>query len=362
MTATPPPRADPGATMRALVLRQVGDLRLEDVPRPALREGCALVRVGFCGVCGSDIPRIFVKGTYRFPTVCGHEFAGTVEAVGRGVDGFRPGDRVAVFPLIWCGRCEACADGRYAQCRDYDYLGSRSDGAFAEYVVAPAKNLVRVPAGVSLAAAAMNEPAAVALHALRQGGGTGPGETVAVFGIGPIGLLCAQWARAMGAARVLLFDIEAPKLALARCLGFPEAFDSSARSPVEVVEAETRGEGAHLTVDAAGVPATFLQALAAARRGGRAVILGNPSADVTLPAALVSQLLRRELSVHGAWNSRFSDCGEDDDWREALAAMASGRLDVESLVTHRVDLDGAAAMLEAMRDKREFYAKVLVRP
>ncbi len=106
-----------------------------------------LVRIGYCGVCGSDLPRTFSKGTYSFPTVCGHEFAGTIEKLGSDVDNaWKVGDRVAVFPLLWCGRCAACETGKYVQCYDYDYLGSRRDGAFAEYVVAPIRNLVRVPA------------------------------------------------------------------------------------------------------------------------------------------------------------------------------------------------------------------------
>ena len=135
--------SQPGDSMQALVLHGVGDLRLEDVPRPAPGAGVddrgVLVRIGFCGVCGSDIPRIFSKGTYSFPTVCGHEFAGTVEAVADGVEGFVPGDRVAVFPLLWCGDCGPCREEKYAQCIDYDYLGSRCDGAFAEYVTALSK-------------------------------------------------------------------------------------------------------------------------------------------------------------------------------------------------------------------------------
>ncbi len=97
--------------MNALVLHAVGDARLQEVPRPEVGHGDVAVRVGFCGVCGSDIPRVFVKGTYSFPTICGHEFAGVVEEVGPGVDDVSPGDRVAVFPLIWCGQCSACALG-----------------------------------------------------------------------------------------------------------------------------------------------------------------------------------------------------------------------------------------------------------
>ncbi len=348
--------------MNALVLHAVGDARLQEVPRPEVGHGDVAVRVGFCGVCGSDIPRVFVKGTYSFPTICGHEFAGVVEEVGPGVDDVSPGDRVAVFPLIWCGRCSACERGKYVQCLDYDYLGSRSDGAFAEYVVAPRRNLLPVPEGVTLEEAAMTEPASVALHAVRRGGGCQPGETVLILGAGPIGLMVAQWARAMGASQILIFDIASEKLELARGLGFENAFDSREAKPLEVVHSLTEGQGAHLSFDAAGVPVTLLQAFEATRRGGRTVLLGNPSGDVTIPAALLSQLMRREVDLYGTWNSDFSPLGNDDDWHATLDAMASKTIDLLPLVTHRVPLPGSLEALEMMNAGREFFCKVLIQP
>jgi L-iditol 2-dehydrogenase len=353
---------DPQSTMNALVLHAVGDARVERIPRPKPGAGEVLVRVAFCGVCGSDIPRTFVKGTYHFPTVCGHEFSGTVEARGQGVDDYAPGDRVVVFPLLWCGRCAACELGRYVQCSDYDYYGSRRDGGFAQFVAVPTRNLIRVPEGVSPEAASMTEPAAVALHALRRAGGTLCGETVVVFGAGPIGLLAAQWARVMGAAQVILFDLVPQKLEMARRLGFKLALDARRLDPLERVNELTGGHGAQVCVEAAGVPVTFSQAIAAAGVGGRVVILGNPSADVVLPASLLSQAMRRELSLLGTWNSSFSAAGNHDDWHTALRAAASGAIDLDSLVTHRVGLDQAFEALVMMRDQSEFFAKVLIQP
>lgn len=348
--------------MQALVLHAVGDARFESIPQPSPGPGEVLVRVAFCGVCGSDIPRTFVKGTYHFPTVCGHEFSGTVEQCGEGVEGFAPGEPVTVFPLIWCGRCPACEQGRYVQCEEYDYLGSRSDGAFAEYVVAPEQNLVRLPAGVSLEAAAMTEPAAVALHALRRAGGCSIGETVVVFGAGPIGLMVAQWARALGASQVVVFDLIPDKLAMAKALDFDLAYDVRENDPVDTVASLTKGRGAHVCVEGAGVPPTFVQALSAARNGGRVIILGNPSADVTLPAALISQAMRRELDIFGVWNSEYSAAGNDDDWRAVLDAVAAGKIQLEPLVTHRVALKDAFDALVMMRDQSEFFSKVLIQP
>ncbi len=356
------PTADASAAMRALVLHGVGDLRIEPIGRPRPGPGQVRVRIGFCGVCGSDIPRIFVKGTYRFPTVCGHEMAGTVDFCGEGVDDLKPGDPVAVFPLLWCGRCAACERGAYVQCHDYDYLGSRRDGGFAECVVAPRRNLIRVPEGVSIEEAAMTEPAAVALHALKRAGSCAPGETAAIFGLGPIGLMVAQWARAMGASRVVLFDVAPAKVEFARRLGFPQAFDSRERDPVETLGSLTCGEGAHVSVDAAGAPPALVAALRAVRRGGRVVILGNPSGDVSLPAALISQLMRREAAVFATWNSEYSAAGNDDDWRASLEAMASKKLDLRPLITHRVPLAESRGVLEAIRDGRGFFEKVLIHP
>lgn len=348
--------------MNALVLHAVNVARHEQIPKPEPGPGQVRIRVGFCGVCNSDMARFFGKGPYSFPLVCGHEFAGLVDSVGAGVKTFARGDRVAVFPLLWCGQCGACERGQYTQCTDYDYLGSRSNGAFADYVVAPARNLLRVADRVSLEEAAMIEPAAVALHALRRTGRTMLGSSIAVFGAGPIGLMVAQWARAMGTAKVILIDLVAEKLDLARNCGFEHVLDLRTSDPVTAIETLTGGRGADVCVDAAGVPQASLQALRAVNHGGTVVLLGNPTGDVSLPAELISRLMRREVQIVGTWNSDYAAFGEDDDWHRALNAMASGTIDVKPLVTHRVPLEGAIEALQMMRDRTAFYCKVLVQP
>lgn len=350
------------ATMNALVLHAVNDARLGPILKPEPGPGYVRVKVGFCGVCNSDMARFFGKGPYSFPLVCGHEFAGVVDCVAAGVTKFRPGDRVAVFPLLWCDQCGACGRGQYAQCINYDYLGSRSNGAFAEYVAAPVRNLLRVADCVSLEEAAMIEPAAVALHALRRTGGHIVGNSVVVFGAGPIGLMVAQWARVMGAKRVMLIDLVPEKLDLARRIGFDHVIDLRASEPVAAIEKATDGRGADVCVDAAGDPQATLQALRAANHGSTVVLLGNPTADVNIPAELLSRLMRREVQIVGTWNSDYGAYGEDDDWHRAVNAMASGMIDVKPLITHRVPLDAAVRALHMMRDRTAFYCKVLIQP
>ncbi len=338
--------------MKAIVLHAVNDLRYEEVHTPAPQAGEALIRIAACGVCGSDLPRCFEKGTYHFPTICGHEFAGVVEKIGAGAGRFAAGAGVTVFPLLWCGKCPACAEGKYAQCSDYDYFGSRRDGAFAEYLVAPLRNLVPVPMGVSMEEAAMTEPAAVARHALRRVGERLTGKSVAIFGAGPIGLMVAQWARAMNAAFISIYDLLPRKLEMAQAMGFTQVFNSREVAPAE----------ADITVDAAGAPAALLTAMSVVARNGHVVLLGNPAGDLHLPAKLWSQLMRREVQLHGTWNSDFSATGTDDDWRAALAAMANGKLNLQPLISHRVPLADTVAVLNKMRDGKEFFAKVLVQP
>ena len=191
--------------MKAAVLHKVGNLRYEDFPVPYHGKGWALIKVKAVGLCGSDIPRIFETGTYIFPLIPGHEFSGEIVRV-KGNGKLRRGDRVTVFPLIPCKRCRYCRRDFFAQCKQYDYLGSRRHGAMAEYVEVPKQNIFLLPRGVSFAEAALTEPAAVALHALYKMK-TLSGKTMALFGCGTVGLILAQLARIKGIKKIFLISI-----------------------------------------------------------------------------------------------------------------------------------------------------------
>ena len=350
--------------MRACTLHAVGDLRHEEVANPVPRPGEVLIRIRACGVCGSDIPRVFTRGTYHFPTIPGHEFAGEVVEAGPSVPQEWVGKHVAVFPLIPCRACAPCEIGAYAQCEAYDYLGSRCDGAFAEYVCAPTWNLVEVPQGVSFEEAAMAEPAAVAAHALRQAG-VDLGDTVAIWGAGPIGLMLAFWAKVWGAAQVLLVDIDAEKLAFARKVrgtplggGEDDTFDGRSGDAVEWVRRMTQGRGADVVVEASGSSPAFEQAMLAARTFGRVALLGNPAGAMQLSQKAYWAILRNELTVRGSWNSAYAALPRNE-WRLSLDAIATKRLDVASLITHRVALPGLREALVMMRDRTQFFNKVM---
>jgi len=342
--------------MDAYVLHGIGDLRFQQVAKPSPGSGEVLLRVAACGVCGSDLPRIYEKGTYRFPTIPGHEFSGRVEAVGAGVEDHWVGKLAAVFPLLPCRRCASCEIGAYATCSAYDYKGSRSDGAFAEYVCVPAWNLVPAPEGLSAEEAAMAEPAAVAIHALRRGG-LEVGDRVLISGAGPIGLMLAQWARAGGASEVLLADVDDSKVAFAKQVGFPDAVNPLKVNLPEWV-LERTGTGADLAVEGAGHSSSWENCLSAVRPYGRVVLMGNPSGAMSLSQKGYWEMLRKQLTVFGTWNSDYAEFPRNE-WKLALAAMADGRIRVRPLITHSVSLAELGDAIAMMQSRTAFYNKVM---
>lgn len=338
-------------TMKALNLHAVGDLRYEDVPMPVAGEGEVLLRVRAAGICGSDIQRVLTKGTYHFPTIPGHEFAGEVVALGEGVDPALLGCRAAVFPLLPCRECEPCRLQEYAQCKNYDYYGSRRDGGFAEYLAVKVWNLVLLPDSVSFEEAAMCEPTAVAFHALGQFG-VKQGDTVVIFGAGTIGLMLAKVARMQGASRVILADIDDKKLAFAKTLGFEDVVNSLT-DPTEQILALTDGRGADLVVEGTGVSAALENCMKCAATFGGVVLMGNPLREMTLSQKAYWEILRKQLTLRGTWNSAYSL--KQNDWQDAVAAMPE--LDLLPMITGRHALSEGIAPFEHMADRANFTVK-----
>lgn len=326
-------------TMKAAVLHAVGDLRYEDVPMPAAGEGEVLLKVMACGVCGSDIPRVYEKGTYHFPTIPGHEFAGLI------VDADNKeliGKKAAVFPLLPCRKCPPCEVGEYVNCHHYDYYGSRRDGGFAEYIAVDKRNLVLVPDSLSYACASLCEPGSVARAAVRRLG-VELGDLVVVYGAGPIGLIAAQWARATGAGCVKIVDISDEKIAFAKKYGF-DVYDPEKDGPADCA------------IEGTGASAALNNAVMALKSHGRLVLMGNPARDMTIKQSVYSQILRKEIVMRGTWNSSYNQVV--NDWTATVEAMANGTVEYESLITHRFKLSDCNKALEMMRDKKEFYTKV----
>ena len=331
--------------MKAYVLHGIGDLRYEDWPVPELRPGWALVKVLAAGICGSDIPRIFTKGTYHFPTIPGHEFCGQVEAVHDETDSGWTGKRVGVYPLIPCKKCPSCQKGQYETCEHYDYLGSRRDGGFAEYVAVPVWNLIELPDTVSDIQGALLEPAAVALHAVRRAE-IRSGDSVCVVGTGAIGLLAGQWAKLSGAGRVVIKGRSEAKRGLAENCGLEYRTNAS-------------GEQFDRVIEAVGLEAALVESINLTAPDGRLVLMGNPDGPRTLSQDTYWRILRKQLTLPGTWNSSFG--GENSDWMRVRAAMCEGTPQTNFLNPDIQKLPRLKNGLAMMKDKQMNVCKIIVK-
>ncbi|RCW86998.1 galactitol-1-phosphate 5-dehydrogenase [Paracoccus lutimaris] len=339
--------------MRAIVLHAPKDIRLEERPVPEAGPGEVVVRVASVGVCGSDLPRMLVKGAWKMPLITGHEFSGHITAIGAGVEGWAMGELVAVAPLIPCNDCDQCRTGNYSRCRDYDYFGSRRDGAYAEYVAIPVGNLLKAPQHVDPRAIAMTDPASIALHAIWKAGGIRIGQTGGVMGCGPIGLFAIQWLRLMGASEVIAVDISEEKLALAREAGATVTVLSG-----DLAQNETRAD---LVIEAVGIDATINAAVMLAGPGGHVAFIGIPVPDVRLANASFQYFLRQEISLHGSWNS-FGPPFPGPQWTTTLEKFGTGELKWEFMISHDLDLAELPGIFQRFDNKDLHFSKVLFRP
>ena len=346
-------------TMKAVNLYAPGDIRVEQVAVPEPGEGEVLVRVKAVGVCGSDVSRLMETGTYTFPTIPGHEFGGEVVALGPGVADVSTGARVTVVPLIPCMACEYCLIGEYTLCRDYDYLGSRCDGAYADYVKAPAKNLLVLPDDVDFDMAAMTDPISVALHAVKKLG-IQPGDRVAVFGVGPIGFFCVQWAKVLGAGEVIAVDIFPEKLKAAQGVGADHCINGKECDAVEAIKALTGGKGVERSLEFAGSPITQEQCIRATAALGSTVWGGISHQSLNLSKKAVDDILRKELVISGAWNSSFAPFASD--WENALTFMGQEKIVKGDVITHRLSLDELPGAFQMMFERKTYFNKVMFFP
>lgn len=343
--------------MKALVLEENKVLKVRERPIPeAQAPNSLLVKVAACGVCGSDIPRGFKEKAYFYPLVMGHEFSGIVDEDREGSE-FKKGDRVVIFPLIPTNKNEtAYQTGDYAQLKEYNYFGSRCDGGFEEYLRVPEANLFKIPDHVKTLHAAMTEPAAVALHAVRKMHITA-GDTGVVIGAGPIGNMTAQWLRIHGCKDVIITDIDQKKLDIADNMGFIPV-NSAKVDPVERIMELTNGQGGQRVVEAVGLPVTFLQAVKVASRAGEVVFMGNIQGEFKIGEKDFSSLLRRELTIYGTWNSKVVPKGTDD-WSTVLKYMDK-ELIVEPLISDVVGIDQGPEIFESIVEGKNFHNKVLI--
>lgn len=345
--------------MKAVRMYAPRDLRLEKVPIPQIKDNEALVKVMAVGICGSDIPRVNHLGAYISPITPGHEFSGQIVKTGKDVKSFSEGDRVTVPPLMPCFKCEYCGQGHFSLCQDYNYFGSRCDGAFAQYIAVPEVNLLKIADNVSYEAAATTDPLANALHAIRRSGFE-PGDKVCVIGVGPIGLYALQYMKAKGAATAVAVDVSDKKLDVAKQCGADVVVNGLDKDVVEQIISATDG-GADVCIDASGFPAAQHNAIMATAKHGKMVLLGISHKPLELSEKCVDLVMRHEKMIIGSWNS-FSKPFPGWEWTHGVESLADGTIDAEKTITHKLRLEDVADIFDKIYKNELFYNKVLFLP
>jgi L-iditol 2-dehydrogenase len=346
--------------MRAAVLHGADEMRVQPWPVPEPGPGEVLLKVNVASICGTDVKVLHrtLMGQPAGEFVMGHEYAGTVAALGPGVDEFTIGDRVAVEVHKGCERCENCIRGWYTSCLNYGNLekghrakGLTCDGGFAEYALNHINTLYRLPENLTFEQACMVTTAASPLWAIDLMGGYLAGETVLVQGPGPIGLIAVQLCRALGAERVILSGTRDERLAIGRRLGADVVVNVRRENLAERVREITGGKGADSVLECAGGPTSMQEALESVKRGGRIGVVAWYTGPVQMDMNLA---VRSNVRIYAARGEGGMNCGR------SLALMSAGKILADPIITHHFKLDAIGEAFETYMNRTGNALKVVL--
>lgn len=344
------------STRKAAVMQGIDDIAVMQIPMPEgeLAANDVLVRIKAVGICGSDIH--FLKDgrigemVIEPPHILGHESAGEIAAVGADVKDLKVGDRVAVEPQRACWSCEYCQSGEYHLCKSMEFMSAPSEGAFVEYAVRPANMCFKIADQTSYGEAAMAEPLAVALQALKRGHVCG-GQTAAILGAGPIALAILMACKAYGCTDVYITDMVDYRLEKAKEMGASEAFNITNCDYTEEILKATNGRGVDVVFDTTAHPSTYKTMHKIAIRGGYLVLVGmGPDEYYEVNIAAIRD---NENVMTGVF--RYNNF-----YRKALALIASGQCDVNELISHRMPIEKIAEACDLVAEKKDGVIKVLI--
>lgn len=350
-------------TMRAAVLFGPGDIRVTDRPVPVPGPDEVLVKVAMCGTCGTDL-KIFDGHFPQTPPfgefTPGHEWAGTVAAVGSGVDEFAPGDRVCIEAHSGCGRCDNCLTGKYTACLNYGNpakghraSGMTTDGGFAEYAVHHVSALYPLPSPLSFEDGVLITTAGTGLYGLDVAGGYVAGLDIVVFGPGPVGLATVQVLKALGAAQVILVGTRESRLELGKRLGADHVINVRKTDPARAIDDLTGGAGADLTIECSGSVDAPQLCGQVTKRGGKILVVAFYPSPITFD---LSAIVRKDITI-------YTSRGEGgNNVKRAVALAAAGKLHGAEMVTHRFPLEEIAEAFRVVRERDGDPVKVVIVP
>lgn len=339
--------------MKRVCLSGRREFVLESVPEPVASPGEVLVCVKACGVCGSDIHAYYGEHPLmKPPLVMGHEFSGRVHSVGDGVTEFAVGERVTVEPLLVCGECSRCKSGRYNTCESLRVMGCHADGAYAELLAVPVGKVLRLPDAVSFEDGALIEPAAVAHHAARRANLKG-GESILLFGAGPIGLFTLQMLKAYGAGAITCVDMSQYRLKLALNLGADAAFPAGDNSKDALKKRREQDNGFDLIVDCVGGKGKALDAaLDIAAKGSRILAVGILEQGVCMQ--YLTWIAEHELELIGSFTY------VREDFEKTIELLEKRTVRTQGIGSHIFKMEDAAQAFRFIESPDESFVKAIL--
>lgn|SRR5690625_824517 len=345
--------------MKAGVLYGKEDLRYEDVPTPSLASGDVLVKVKYTGICGSDIPRVNGEAARYYPIILGHEFSGVVDKVGSKVKNLKVGDRVAGAPLLPCKECVDCRNGDYALCKQYSFVGSRQAGSFAEYVTIPEENAIKFDNSISFEQGAFFEPMTIALHGINRVDFK-PGSTVAIIGGGNIGLFTTQWARILGAEKIVVFDVDNDRLNLLKHYGATEGVNVTQEDFYNTALQYTNHRGFDYVFETAGSTETIKYCFDLVANKGSVCLIGTPNQKISFEISEWEQINRKEFNLTGSWMS-YSAPFPGKEWELTAHYVNNGELQFDdSFIYHKIGLSEIDAAFKMFKEPGRVKGKILI--
>lgn len=330
-------------------------LVVEEVEKPVPGVNEVLVDIKACGICGSDIHIVFegITPTGFLPIILGHEPSGVIAEVGDNVSNLKPGDRVVISSCVICGQCDNCLDGRESICMKRKLLGIHLNGGLAEYMVAPANNVIKLPETITFEEGAIiTDAVATPFHAITKRGKLQPGETVAIFGCGGLGIHAVQIAKICGASRIVAVDINEAVLERALKAGATDLVLSSKEDPVAKIKKITGNRGVDIVLECVGLQKTITQGIESLKTGGRLIVVGLSSENISLLPPII--FVRSEFSIIGSY------AWERADIVKIIKLVENGCLDLSSSITGKFTLDEVNTALEQLYNKVDNPIRIVI--
>jgi len=350
------------------VLKSLGNWDYDQIKIKDPLEGEVLVKVIQCGICSTDIIRSMEVGFYHYPIVPGHEIIGKVYKLGKNSSPkFKEGDKVCVYPLITkctsnycCGHSNTVYGFGKAPnlCSDYDFLGSRSHGGYSEYILAPEKNLVKIPNDLEDDLSVFTEPSAVALHAIKIAKKDRSFDSVIISGLGPIGILIAQWCKYFKIKNVIGVDRNKNRFKNFFDVGYNDIIDTSTDNIKDKIEQFTKQDLAEVCFECSGSEELLQNSISNLKKGGKIIILSNQVNDIKISKEVLNKILRQEISLSGSWSSIIDPVNE---WEESLSFLKNNQ-NIKKLISHKFNFNKANTLFPSLYNKEFKFSKVILEP